>query len=86
VNDWGRPFTDGSFGNKFRDWCDQAELDHCSVHGLRKGSATIAANNGGHRTSTHGYLRLGYDQRSREALGQYCQIYGLYVELGALWT
>jgi integrase len=46
VNDWGRPFTDGSFGNKFRDWCDQAKLYHCSAHGLRKAGATIAANNG----------------------------------------
>ena len=46
VNDWGRPFTDGSFGNKFRDWCDQANLAHCSAHGLRKAGATIAANNG----------------------------------------
>jgi len=46
VNDWGRPFTDGSFGNKFRDWCNQAELYHCSAHGLRKAGATIAANNG----------------------------------------
>jgi integrase len=46
VNDWGRPFTDGSFGNKFRDWCDQAGLHHCSAHGLRKAGATFAANNG----------------------------------------
>ena len=28
-----RPFTDGSFGNKFRDWCNQVELYHCSAHG-----------------------------------------------------
>ena len=46
VNDWGRPFTDAGFGNKFRDWCNQAELRHCSAHGLRKAGATIAANNG----------------------------------------
>jgi integrase len=46
VNDWARPFTDGGFGNKFRDWCDQAGLRHCSAHGLRKAGATIAANNG----------------------------------------
>lgn len=42
----GHPFTDGGFGNKFRDWCDQANLPHCSAHGLRKAGATIAANNG----------------------------------------
>ena len=46
VNDWHRPFTDGSFGNKFRDWCDQANLLHCLAHGLRKAGATVAANNG----------------------------------------
>lgn len=36
VNEWGRPFTRKGFGNKFRDWCDQAGLPHCSAHGLRK--------------------------------------------------
>ena len=46
VNDLGRPFTDPGFGNKFREWCDQAGLDHCTAHGLRKAGATIAANNG----------------------------------------
>jgi integrase len=46
VNEWRRPYTDGSFGNKFRDWCNHAELYHCSAHGLRKAGATIAANNG----------------------------------------
>ncbi|HEX9071024.1 MAG TPA: tyrosine-type recombinase/integrase, partial [Pseudolabrys sp.] len=46
VNDFGRAFTDAGFGNKFRDWCDQAGLHHCSAHGLRKAGATIAANNG----------------------------------------
>lgn len=46
VNDLKRPFTDAGFGNKFRDWCNQAGLRHCSAHGLRKAGATIAANNG----------------------------------------
>ena len=46
VNDLKRPFTAAGFGNKFREWCDQAVLRHCSAHGLRKASATIAANNG----------------------------------------
>jgi integrase len=46
VNDLGRAFTDAGFGNKFRDWCDQAGLHHCTAHGLRKAGATIAANNG----------------------------------------
>lgn len=46
VNDLGRPFTEAGFGNKFRDWCNQAGLPHCTAHGLRKAGATIAANNG----------------------------------------
>ena len=46
VNELGRPFTDAGFGNKFRQWCDQATLPQCSAHGLRKLAATIAANNG----------------------------------------
>jgi site-specific recombinase XerD len=46
VNDLGRPFTDAGFGNKFRNWCNQANLSHCSAHGLRKAGAVIAANNG----------------------------------------
>ena len=46
INEWNRSFTDAGFGNKFRDWCDQADLPHCSAHGLRKAGATVAANNG----------------------------------------
>jgi integrase len=46
VNGIGRPFTDAGFGNKFREWCNQAGLRHCTAHGLRKAGATIAANNG----------------------------------------
>jgi len=46
VNDLERPFTDNGFGNKFREWCNQAGLRHCTAHGLRKAGATIAANNG----------------------------------------
>lgn len=46
VNDLNRPFTDAGFGNKFREWCNQAGLRHCSAHGLRKAGASIAAENG----------------------------------------
>jgi len=46
VNDYGRPFTGDGFGNRFRKWCDAAGLTHCTVHGLRKAGATIAAENG----------------------------------------
>lgn len=46
VTDQGKPFTVNGLGNKFRDWCDAAGLAHCSLHGLRKAGATIAAENG----------------------------------------
>lgn len=41
-----KPFTANGFGNKMREWCDKADLPECSAHGLRKASATIAAENG----------------------------------------
>nr|WP_300975481.1 tyrosine-type recombinase/integrase [Sphingomonas sp. LHG3406-1] len=36
LNELGRPFSRKGFGNKFRQWCDEAGLPHCSAHGLRK--------------------------------------------------
>jgi integrase len=46
INELGRAFTDAGIGNKMRDWCDQANLHHCSAHGLRKAGATLAAETG----------------------------------------
>lgn len=46
VSASGKPYTAESFGNKFREWCDQAGLRHCSAHGIRKFDATAAAENG----------------------------------------
>jgi integrase len=46
VTEFSKPFSVAGFGNKFREWCDQAGLRHCSAHGLRKAGATIAAENG----------------------------------------
>ena len=40
---FGRPFTANGFGSKFRDWCNQAGLPHCSAHVLRKAESTVAA-------------------------------------------
>ena len=43
VTESGKPFTVAGFGNRFRKWCDEAGLPHCSAHGLRKaGSARLA--------------------------------------------
>ena len=47
VNDFGHAFaSENSFGNKMRDWCNQAGLPHCTAHGLRKAGATLAAEEG----------------------------------------
>jgi site-specific recombinase XerD len=46
VTEQGRPFTPAGFGNKFRDWCNQANLPHCSAHGLRKATAARLAERG----------------------------------------
>jgi integrase len=60
VTHLGKPFTTAGFGNAMRDWCDQANLRHCSAHGLRKATAAALAEAGasvheiqsvtGHRT------------------------------------
>jgi integrase len=60
VTEYGKPFSPAGFGNRFREWCDQAGLPHCSAHGLRKAAATRLAECGaspheimaitGHRT------------------------------------
>jgi integrase len=36
VTSQGKPFTAKGFGNKMREWCDQAGLPDCTSHGLRK--------------------------------------------------
>ena len=61
VTAFNRPFTSNGFGNRFRKWCDEAGLQNCSVHGLRKAAAARLAELGcteqeimaitGHRTS-----------------------------------
>ena len=39
VTSHGKPYSKDGFGNRFRDWCDEAGLPHCSAHGLRKAIA-----------------------------------------------
>lgn len=43
---YGRPFTKESLGNRFREWCDEAGLPQCSLHGLRKLMAVRLAEAG----------------------------------------
>lgn len=46
VNAYGKAFTRGGFNNRFRKWCDEAGLPHCTAHGLRKAAAARLANHG----------------------------------------
>src|SRR5262249_42172880 len=61
MTEQGKPFTANGFGNWFRDRCNEADLPHCSAHGLRKSGATFAAENGAtpHQLmSIYGWLTL----------------------------
>ena len=46
VSEKGTPFTIASFGNWFRKRCDEAGLQDCSAHGLRKAAARRMAELG----------------------------------------
>lgn len=46
LSDHGRPFSRKGFGNKVRQWCDEAGLPNCSAHGLRKAAARRFAEAG----------------------------------------
>jgi integrase len=63
VTDFGRPFSSAGFGNKFRFWCDQAGLSHCSAHGLRKAAAARLAELG---ASEHEIMAITGHQTSKE--------------------
>jgi len=46
VTEFGKPFSAAGFGNKMREWCDEAGLPNCTSHGLRKAGARRAAQLG----------------------------------------
>ncbi|KQO80566.1 integrase [Methylobacterium sp. Leaf90] len=46
LTHYGRPFTPNGFGNRFKKWCIQAGLPHCSAHGCRKAAAARLATRG----------------------------------------
>lgn len=46
VTHKGKPFEPASFGNWFRDRCNDAGLPHCSAHGLRKAMSRRLAESG----------------------------------------
>lgn len=61
----GRPFTANGFGNRFRKWCDQAGLPHCSAHGLRKAAAARLAEIG---CSEHEIMAITGHQTLKEVV------------------
>lgn len=46
TTQFGKPFSDAGMGNKMRDWCNDAGLPHCSMHGLRKACSRRLAESG----------------------------------------
>jgi integrase len=47
VTEWGRPYASPkAFANRFKAWCVQAGLPHCTSHGLRKTGVNRALENG----------------------------------------
>jgi integrase len=65
VTAYGKPFTAAGFGMRFREWCDQAGLKHCSAHGLRKAGATIAAERGASEAQLNAIF--GWAENSNES-------------------
>lgn len=46
VSERGTPYAKESFGNWFRERCDEAGLPHCAAHGLRKAASRRMAELG----------------------------------------
>jgi integrase len=46
VDELGTSYKAKYFGRRFREWCDAAELRHCTAHGLRKSAARLFAEAG----------------------------------------
>ncbi len=62
---YGKPFTPAGFGVRFRDWCNQAGLPHCSAHGIRKAASTRAAESGASEKQLNAWF--GWGNNSNEA-------------------
>lgn len=47
VTEYGKPYSVDGFGQKMRQWCDEAGLPQCTAHGLRKAIGRRSAQAGG---------------------------------------
>lgn len=46
-SEWDRPFASAkAFESRMKKWCVEASLSHCSAHGVRKGVASLSAEEG----------------------------------------
>jgi site-specific recombinase XerD len=74
VTEAGAPFSVAGFGNKFRDWCNEAGLPkECSSHGLRKAACRQLAEAGAtpHEIAAiSGHISLSEVQRYTKAVDQ----------------
>jgi integrase len=71
VTEYGKPFSAAGFGNKFGEWCRQANLMDSKkrAHGLRKTAATRAAERG---ASAH-TLCAAFGWLTLKEAERYCQ-------------
>lgn len=46
TTQYGKPFSVDGLGNKMRQWCDEASLPQCTMHGLRKAMSRHLAEGG----------------------------------------
>lgn len=67
VTEHGKPFTAAGFGNKMRQWCNEAGLPQCSAHGLRKAMSRRLAEGGA--TDAQGRAVTG--QKKNETFAYY---------------
>ena len=67
VTKWGRPYANpNAFAKRFKSWCQQAGLPHCTAHGLRKVAAVRAVENG---ATEHQLMSMfGWDSPKQAAL------------------
>jgi len=63
ITAYGRPFTINGFGEKFRSWCDEANISK-SLHGVRKGVSSLLPSHG--TTSLELDVLLGHEMNSEE--------------------
>jgi len=63
ISEFGRPYSDAGFDNRFRKLCDKAGLKNCSAHGLRKSASAMLAELG---CTEHEIMSITGHQTSKE--------------------